>query len=94
MIVTTAAGRDLDDIYDYIAADSPIAAADFIRDLGQYIQSAAEGGHTGHPRGWISKDLRAIPYRKRCFYFRIEADDFVLLRVLHGAQDVDQIDFG
>lgn len=80
-------------IYSYIAADSEQAATDFVNDLGRYIQEAAETGNTGHPRDWIRAGLRAIPYRKRCFYFRIDGDKMVLLRVLHGAQDISQIDF-
>ena len=51
-------------------------------------------GVTGSPRDWVSKDLRAFPYRDRCFYFRIVEDKMILLRVLHGRQDIDLQEFG
>jgi toxin ParE1/3/4 len=54
------------------------------------IEKLAALGISGAPRDWIRQGLRAFPYRRRCFYFRVEGDNFILLRVLHGAQDVDR----
>lgn len=62
---------------------------DFLQDLVAKIYALAEEGVTGVSREWVGKGLRAFPYRNRCFYFRIANDEMVLIRVLHGKQDVD-----
>lgn len=87
MIVSPEAQEDLDAIFWEIAQDNPDAAVRFIRDLTQQIDKLASLGITGSPRDWIKTGLRAFPYRKRCFYFRIEDKHLILLRVLHGSQD-------
>lgn len=71
-----------------IARDNPQAAVAFIQNLASEIEKIAFLGITGSSRDWISQGLRAFPYRERCFYFRIDGNSFVLLRVLHGKQDI------
>jgi toxin ParE1/3/4 len=58
----------------------------------------AELGISGVPRDWLRPGLRAFPYRKRCIYFRayedrIVEDRIVIVRVLHGKQDIDRQEF-
>ena len=48
---------------------------------------------TGSPRDHIAEGLRGFPYRERCIYYRSDPDCIVVLRVLHGAQDVRPQDF-
>ena len=47
----------------------------------------------GSPRDNISPGLRALPYRKRCIYYRSLPDSIVIVRVVHGARDVVKLDF-
>lgn len=54
----------------------------------------AEVGFTGVPRDWIRDGLRALPYRERCIYYRIDGDAVYILRVLHGRQDITSQSFG
>ncbi|MEQ1705946.1 MAG: type II toxin-antitoxin system RelE/ParE family toxin [Rickettsiales bacterium] len=82
------AREDLENIYLEIAKDNPQAAVAFMQNLTEQIAELAFLGVDGSPRGWISKGLRAFPYRERCFYFRIDGNNFFLLRVLHGKQDI------
>jgi toxin ParE1/3/4 len=91
--MTDTAKADLIEIYDYINADNPAAAEAFIEDLTEKLFSLAETGMTGSPRDWISSGLRAFPYRQRCFYFRIIEDAMIVVRILHGRQDVTATDF-
>ena len=72
-----------------IAKSDPVAAADFVEDLGRQVDKLVALGVTGVPRDEISAGLRAFPYRKRCFYFRVTEESFTLLRVLHGAQHAE-----
>ena len=62
-------------------------------DLTAKIAWIAEVDFTGSPRDHIAEGLRGFPYRERCIYYRSDPDCIVVLRVLHGAQDVKQQDF-
>jgi len=68
-------------------------ASEFVADLSHKITWIAEVNFTGSPRDHIREGLRAFPYRKRCIYYRLHHDRVVILRVLHGAQDVTQQQF-
>ena len=80
-------------IYHHIKGDNPAAAKTFLKDLTDKLHSLAASGVTGSPRDWVSGGLRAFPYRERCFYFRINDDKMIVVRVLHGKQDVTGQDF-
>jgi toxin ParE1/3/4 len=77
----------------YCANLHPSAARAFLKDLTEKLFKLAQNGVTGFSREWISPDLRAFPYRERCFYFRIIDDAMIVVRVLHGKQDVTAQDF-
>lgn len=93
LIVTDTAEMDLIEMYQYIKAESPTAADDFINDMTETLFNLAELGITGTSRDWISDGLRAFPYRNRCFYFRIVDDAMIVVRVLHGRQDINAQEF-
>lgn len=77
-------------IYAFIARQNPEAAARFVTELLGKVKKMAEAGFTGVSREDVQPGLRAFPYRDRCFYFRIEGNLLILLRVLHGAQDIGE----
>lgn len=62
-------------------------------DIHSKIEWIAETDFTGSPRDHIRSELRVFPYRKRCIYYRSYHDRIVIVRVLHGAQDVTQQEF-
>jgi len=64
-----------------------------VTDLSAKIEWIARTGFSGVSREWIRPGLRALPYRERCIYFRIDADMVTILRVLHGRQDVEAQEF-
>lgn len=80
-------------MYKHMKQDNPNAAKVFIQDLTDKLFSLAASGVTGSPRGLISPGLQAFPYRERCFYFRIVEDKMIIVRILHGKQDVTAQDF-
>jgi toxin ParE1/3/4 len=93
LILTDTARADLAEIYDHIKQDSPAAAKAFVTDLTEKLFSLAQKGVTGSSRDWISMNLRAFPYRERCFYFRIIDGAMIVVRILHGKQDVTAQEF-
>jgi toxin ParE1/3/4 len=93
LILAPLAIEDLRGIRRYIAKTSPHYARTFLADLTTKIAWIAEADFTGSPRDFILEGLRGFPYRERCIYFRTYHDRVVILRVMHGAQDVKPQDF-
>ncbi|MCH7501650.1 MAG: type II toxin-antitoxin system RelE/ParE family toxin [Nitrospinae bacterium] len=87
------AQNDLTAIYTHIAQESPDSAERFVADLIRQMYKLAELEITGAPRDWIRPGLRAFPYRQRCIYFRDYEDRIVIVRVLHGRQDIEPQEF-
>ncbi|WP_370689899.1 type II toxin-antitoxin system RelE/ParE family toxin [Neorhizobium galegae] len=87
------AREDLRGIRRFIAESSPFYAREFLADITARIAWIAESDFTGSPRDHISPGLRGFPYRQRCIYYRSYPDRIVILRVMHGAQDVKPQDF-
>lgn len=93
LIVAPLAREDLRGIRRFIAESSPFYAREFLADLTERIAWIAEVDFTGSPRDQISPGLRSFPYRQRCIYYRSYPDRIVILRIMHGAQDVKPQDF-
>ncbi len=91
--ISEPAQADLIAIYRYIAQDDPLAAERFIADLIRQMYKIARLGISGSPRDWIRPGLRGFSYRQRCIYFRSYKDCIVIVRILHGRQDIDRQEF-
>ncbi len=87
-VFSRAARADLRSIFKYIAAQNPDAAAAFVLDIHSKINSIAQNGFTGVTRDHLRQQLRALPYRDRCIYFRVEESHIYIVRILHGRQDI------
>lgn len=94
LIIAPLAIKDLRGMRRYIAETSPHSAREFMADLTAKIAWIARTDFTGSPRDHILLGLRGFPYRQRCIYYRSYPDRVVVLRVMHGAQDIKPQDFG
>ena len=94
VVLTDEARRDLEEIGDYIARDSPVRARTFVSEL---LASARRIGET--PRGFpIVPRFERHRVRRRVhgsylIFYRIEADQVSILHILHGARDYEAILF-
>jgi plasmid stabilization system protein ParE len=82
--------RALDDLladHSYIADFNPAAGRRLLDGLNAKMISLAKLGMTGVAREFFP-GLRAYPYRGRCIYFIIVDGAMIVLRVLHGHQDI------
>ncbi|MDB6074556.1 MAG: plasmid stabilization protein [Verrucomicrobiaceae bacterium] len=86
--------NDLRDIWDYVAEESPLQADRLIDRFRQKIEYLAEWNTLGRPRPELTKDCRSYPFGKYCFYYRPKDTGIELLRVLHSARDIRQMEFG
>jgi toxin ParE1/3/4 len=87
------AADDLTEIYDYIANSNPDAAQRVIAGIDAKIRSIATLGLTGSPRDDMRSDLRAIVFRNYLIYFRVTPSHLLIVRILHGRQDLSSEDF-
>jgi len=83
------AERDLDDIWDYIAQDSPTAANGVLRRISATCELLASPPMMGEGRPELGHDLRSMSVGSYVVYFRPHEDGIGVARVRHGARDVD-----
>jgi plasmid stabilization system protein ParE len=91
LVWTDEAERWLRDIYDYIAADNPRAAAATIEGIYQRTQSLEAFPELG-ARHWASmRHVRVLLYgHYRIAYLVKDDGDVAILGVFHGALDISR----
>ncbi|MDR3557172.1 MAG: type II toxin-antitoxin system RelE/ParE family toxin [Syntrophobacteraceae bacterium] len=83
------AETDLDEIWLYIALDSPDNADDFLDDFEKHCQALAQFPFIGANRDGLIPGLRSLAVGSYLiFYLPIEGGIDVV-RVLHGMRDID-----
>ena len=87
------AKADLRDIWDYIAEDSQLQADRLLNRFRAKLEHLAKWNTIGRPRPELAKNCRSYPFGKYCFYFRPIEDGIEVIRVLHSARDIHQIEF-
>lgn len=91
---TAAAEADLEAISDYIAQDNPARAISFVRELYRSCTELAE-----LPEAWPiipryeHHGIRRRVHGRYLIFYRVAADQIVVLHVLNGAMDVEAILF-
>ncbi len=87
------AADDLTSIYDYIAAENPKSARRVVDGIQAKMRSIAALGLTGAPADPSVSRLRIIVFRSYLVYFRVTPSNLLVLRILHGRQDISPDDF-
>lgn len=91
---TAAAEADLEAISDYIAQDNPARAISFVRELYRSCTELAD-----LPEAWPiipryeHHGIRRRVHGRYLIFYRVAADQIVVLHVLNGAMDVEAILF-
>ena len=84
------AENDLLGIGDYIAKESPLRALEFIRSLRV---SAAQIAETPFAYPIVSRfshlGIRRRVFRNYLILYRVDSDRVLIIRILHGARDID-----
>ena len=82
--------RDLDEIFDYIAADSEHRAVRFIRTLRERLSLLAENPLAGRARDELAPGLRSFPIGRYVVFYRPlgAGDGIEVVRVLHAARQL------
>ena len=89
--LAASARRDLEDIEDWIARDSPSRALWFIEGLADALDRLADMPLLGRARPEIRTSLRSIVHVSYIVFYRPTSAGITVLRVIHGARDISNI---
>jgi toxin ParE1/3/4 len=87
-LIAARAERDLTEIADYIAADSPGNASRFIRKLKNHFSLLAARPLIGRMRPELAAGVRSIHTGRYIIFYRVIDDGIEIARVIHSARDI------
>lgn len=92
LLISPAAMADLDDIWDYIAEDSPEAATRFLSLLLEQCQLLADSPYLGRERADIGREgVRSYPFKNYILLYQVEKNVVEVLHVFHGKRDYPRL---
>ncbi|WP_353939157.1 type II toxin-antitoxin system RelE/ParE family toxin [uncultured Agrobacterium sp.] len=77
----------------YISVRNVASADRLALEIRRKVDSIAALGLTGVSRSDYGSGIRSIACRERLIFFRVVDDELIVLRVLHGHQDISAEDF-
>jgi toxin ParE1/3/4 len=91
IIQSAPAKTDLFEIWLYIAVDNPKAADRVLSAINDKCKLLAKSPQMGRRREELSQSLRSMPEGKYIIFYRPIKGGIEIVRVLHGAQDIESI---
>jgi toxin ParE1/3/4 len=91
LYVSPEAEGDLDEIEEYIGADNPLAATNFVKHLAEYFLQLTDNPGIGRKRDYLRTGLRSITKGDYLILYCQKNDVVEVVRVLHGARDIEAI---
>ena len=88
---TAAAQADLREIHGYVAADSPFRADELIRRVERTARLIHSSPSIGKRCSHLAEDLHAFPLDRYILFYLIVDAQIVMVRVLHGARDIEHL---
>ncbi|MGK0238929.1 MAG: toxin ParE1/3/4 [Candidatus Pelagisphaera sp.] len=88
LVISNEAISDLDEIWDYIARDSPMKADSFINKIYQRCVDLSELDGVGRTRVELYPNFLSVPFRKYVIFFQRTESGLQIVRILHGARDL------
>ena len=79
------------DVALYISRDNPAAAARLVATIDRALQRLADSPGLGPERPELQPLLRSYPVGNYLLFHRPLEDGIVLLRVVHGARDLQRL---
>lgn len=85
------AGADIDEVWDYIGADSLVQADAWVERLEAKLRLLAARPMMGRARDELSAGVRSMPFERYVIFYVPLADGIDIVRVLHSARDIDAV---
>jgi toxin ParE1/3/4 len=84
---------DLDDIWSYVARETGSVgiADDLVDSVVERILLLASYPRLGRARDDLRSGLRSYPAGRYVIIYQIKSEDVLILRILHGRRDIDDI---
>jgi toxin ParE1/3/4 len=89
--LTSLARADLEDIWAYIAKDSESAADRLIDQIHERCVVFASQPEAATPADRFQAGLRYFAVGNYVVFYRAEQDGILLIRVLHGARNLEEL---
>ena len=90
IVRSRSSALDYESIWHYIARDNPDAADRLIRDFEHHLDMIAKMPGLGRAEEDLAPSLRSFPVGCYLLYYRPVEGGIELVRVLHGARDINQ----
>lgn len=81
------AQRDLEEIWEYIASDNPVAADGLLDDIADSCELIGEQPLLGVEREDVAPGLRFLPVGNYLIFYIPLTTGVEIVRVIHGARD-------
>lgn len=91
LVVSEEAISDLEEIWDYIAKDSPLNADRFLDQLYRKCTDIADLEGIGRSREELFPGLLSIPHKTYILFFERDETQVRIVRIVHGSRDLDQM---
>jgi toxin ParE1/3/4 len=91
VVISSRAVQDLADITDYISRDNPVRALSFANELEAHCMKIGERPLSFPGRTEWGADKRSAVYGRYVVIFKLNEDHVEVLRVVHGARDIDEM---
>jgi toxin ParE1/3/4 len=82
---------DLAEIWAYIAEDSRVHADDFAALIDRKLRALARRPGIGRPRPELNQGLRSFAVGRQVIFYLPLSDGIEVVRVLHGARDIEAV---
>ena len=89
LIISASAKRDLIDIRDFVAADSPTAAKNQIKRILLHADVLREQPFLGRDRSPLSPNLRSTVERPYTIFYYPQDDEIEIVRILANRRDIE-----
>ena len=89
--ISPRASLDLIEIWSYIADDSVANADAFIDKIYETMQLLARQPGSGRHREELVPGIQSFPFGRYIIFYRVAASAIEIVRVLHGARDIENI---
>jgi toxin ParE1/3/4 len=91
VVLRPLAATDVDQIWDYIAEDSPEHADAWVDRLDAKLRVLASQPMIGRAREELAPRLRSLPFGRYAIFYLPLHDGIDVVRVLHSARDIDAV---
>lgn len=88
VVLSNQAEVDLEEIADYIAADNPVRAVSFVRELRVHFEQIAKAPLAYAQRSELGDGVRCCTHGNYLILFIPNEGEVLVARVVHGRRDL------